>query len=86
MLCSISICDRFLKWYLVITRINVTVNYDVLWSWSMQLYELIIIVVAAPVFERETNTGHTAKCDWIVIFQNVVFLLGRLKKKIIIIK
>ena len=28
----------------------------------MQLRGLIIIVVAATVFENETNTEHTAKC------------------------
>ena len=55
----------FLKQYLLIICINPTVNYDVLRSWSMQLHELIIIVVAASVFERETNTGHIVKCDWI---------------------
>ena len=43
-------------------------TYDVLRSWSMQLHELIIIVAAASVFEKETNTGHrpTAKRDWIM--------------------
>ena len=53
----------------------------------MQLHGLIIIVAAASVFENEKNTGHTAKCDWInVTFLNVFFLLGSLKRNIIIIK
>ena len=85
MLCFASVCGNFLKQYLLIIRINPTVNYDyVLRSWSMQLHGLIIIAVAASVFEKETNTEHTAKCDWIMSSSQCSFSSGSFEKSIII--
>ena len=52
----------------------------------MQLHGLIIIVVAASVFEMETNTGHTATVNVIGLchLPQCRFSSGSFEKNIII--